>query len=601
MLNKNLSLEWNNLNFFINEKNSQKHILNNISGQITSHNLLGILGSSGSGKTSLLNILANKVKKNNDISLTGRITLNNKPRSTINFKKLSAYVQQDDLLFPQMTVYQTFLMTAQLRLPKNISAGTGHDKLINDLINRLGLHHIKNSKIGNIQNRGISGGEKKRTCIGIELLTKPSIIFLDEPTSGLDSYQAKNVIKILKELSNLGHIVICSIHQPSSSIYELFDKIMFLSNGNSIYFGNGGIECVNYFKNLGYECPQHYNPADYILDLISIDNSSEESKNISEERLQLFIENNKNQMENRGFADIDNDYNDINNNIKFHSTWTKQFKLLLTRSFIEEIKNTTGLAIRFVTNFFFTVIISMLFSGLDNSQKSIQNTFGVLFFLCINQAFSCLFPTLKKFSIEKEIVNKERESKSYHTSAFYLSKLLSTLPFDLIVVYIYISTVYFIIGLNPNIGAFLIFILIISLLIFSSVGLGMFISSIASDSEMAISIASPFMIVLLLFGGFYANISNIPVWISWIQYISFINWGFQALSINEYKGKTLECLDTNDCLTTGEEVLERFSFTEFSKEECITYLLLVGISFHILAYLVLRFKRPKYQKVVDLI
>jgi len=131
MLNKNLSLEWNNLNFFINEKDSQKHILNNISGQITSHNLLGILGSSGSGKTSLLNILANKVKKSNDISLTGRITLNNKPRSTINFKKLSAYVQQDDLLFPQMTVYQTFLMTSQLRLPKNISAGTGPDKLIN--------------------------------------------------------------------------------------------------------------------------------------------------------------------------------------------------------------------------------------------------------------------------------------------------------------------------------------------------------------------------------------------------------------------------------------------------------------------------------------
>jgi hypothetical protein len=131
-------------------------------------------------------------------------------------------------------------------------------------------------------------------------------------------------------------------------------------------------------------------------------------------------------------------------------------------------------------------------------------------------------------------------------------------------------------------------------------GMGLLISSLAKNINVAMAMASPFMIVILLFGGFYSNLSNMPVWISWLQYFSFISWGFQGLIINEYADKTLECFDieeTEPCLTTGKQVLSRYSFDIYAKKECILFMFLIGILFHILSYLALRFKKPKYQQI----
>lgn len=602
-IQKKLSFEWNNINFSITKKEKEHKILQNLSGEVKSGELLAILGPSGSGKTSFLNVLSNKVKREKYITLTGKITLNNKLQSKINFKNISAFVEQDDILYPQMTVHESLLMTARMRLPSDISINN-KKQMVDNLVRKLGLSDVKDSKIGNVLKRGISGGEKKRTCIGLELLTKPLIIFLDEPTSGLDSYQAKNIIQILKDLTNNGHIVICSIHQPSSNIYKMFDKILFLSQGKTIYFGDGGKKCIDYFHNLNFRCPAHFNPSDYILDLISLDYSSEELLKSSKQQVNMLIES-YNQREH--FVDISldddddiEDFTEFQNQTHFNSSWTEQFKLLFKRSLNEELKDRTSLMIRLSTNFFFCIILSMIYSGIDDGQKSIQDTFGLLFFICINQSFGCLFPTLKKFAVEREIMFKERESKSYYCSSFYLAKFLSSYPIELFIVYAYSSIVYWAVGLNSDLMAFAVYLIIISLLVLASMGMGLFISSLAKNINVAMSMASPFMIVILLFGGFYSNLSNMPIWISWLQYFSFISWAFQGLIINEYADKTLECFDieeTEPCLTTGKQVLSRYSFDVYAKKECILFMFLIGILFHILSYLALRFKKPKYQQI----
>jgi len=602
-IQKKLSFEWNNINFSITKKEKEHKILQNLSGEVKSGELLAILGPSGSGKTSFLNILSNKVKREKYITLTGKITLNHKLQSEINFKNISAFVEQDDILYPQMTVFESLLMTSRMRLPSDISINN-KNQMVDNLVRKLGLSDVKDSKIGNVLKRGISGGEKKRTCIGLELLTKPLIIFLDEPSSGLDSYQAKNIIQILKDLTNNGHIVICSIHQPSSNIYKMFDKILFLSQGKTIYFGDGGKKCIDYFYNLGFRCPAHYNPSDYILDLISLDYSSEELLKSSKQQVNMLIES-YNQREH--FVDISldddddiEDFTEFQNQTHFNSSWTEQFRLLFKRSLNEELKDKTSLMIRISTNFFFCMILSMIYSGIDDGQKSIQDTFGLLFFICINQSFGCLFPTLKKFAVEREIMFKERESKSYYCSAFYLSKFLSSYPIELFIVYAYSSIVYWAVGLNNDLMAFAIYLIIISLLVLASMGMGLVISSLAKNINVAMSMASPFMIVILLFGGFYSNLSNMPIWISWLQYFSFIGWGFQGLIINEYADKSLKCFDieeTEPCLTTGKQVLSRYSFDVYTKMECIIFLALIGVFFHILSYLALRFKKPRYQEI----
>ena len=602
-IQKKILFEWNNINFTIRKEKEHK-ILQNLSGNIQSGELLAILGPSGSGKTSFLNILSNKVKSEKYITLTGKITLNHKLQSEINFKNISAFVQQDDILYPQMTVFESLLMTSRMRLPSDISINN-KKQMVDNLVRKLGLSDVKDSKIGNVLKRGISGGEKKRVCIGLELLTKPLIIFLDEPTSGLDSYQAKNIIQILKDLTNNGHIVICSIHQPSSNIYKMFDKILFLSKGQSIYFGDGGKKCIDYFNKLGFRCPAHYNPSDYILDLISLDYSSEELLKSSKQQVNALVES-YNQREHFVDISLDDDDDDIEdftefqNQTHFNSSWTEQFKLLFKRSLNEELRDRTALMIRLSTNFFFCIILSMIYSGIDDGQKSIQDTFGLLFFICINQSFGCLFPTLKKFAVEREIMFKERESKSYYCSAFYLAKFLSSYPIELCIVYVYSSIVYFSVGLNNDLMAFGTFLIIISFLVLSAMGMGMLISSLAKNMNGALAMASPFMIVILLFGGFYSNLSNMPVWISWLQYFSFISWGFQGLIINEYADKSLKCFDieeTEPCLTTGKQVLSRYSFDVYTKTECILFIFLIGILFHILSYLVLRFRKPKYQNI----
>ena len=601
-IQKKILFEWNNINFTIRKEKEHK-ILQNLSGNIQSGELLAILGPSGSGKTSFLNILSNKVKSEKYITLTGKITLNHKLQSEINFKNISAFVQQDDILYPQMTVFESLLMTSRMRLPSDISINN-KKQMVDNLVRKLGLSDVKDSKIGNVLKRGISGGEKKRVCIGLELLTKPLIIFLDEPTSGLDSYQAKNIIQILKDLTNNGHIVICSIHQPSSNIYKMFDKILFLSKGQSIYFGDGGKKCIDYFNKLGFRCPAHYNPSDYILDLISLDYSSEELLKSSKQQISTLIES-YNQREHFVDISLDDDddienFTEFQNQTHFNSSWTEQFKLLFKRSLNEELRDRTALMIRLSTNFFFCIILSMIYSGIDDGQKSIQDTFGLLFFICINQSFGCLFPTLKKFAVEREIMFKERESKSYYCSAFYLAKFLSSYPIELCIVYVYSSIVYFSVGLNNDLMAFGTFLIIISFLVLSAMGMGMLISSLAKNMNGALAMASPFMIVILLFGGFYSNLSNMPVWISWLQYFSFISWGFQGLIINEYADKSLKCFDieeTEPCLTTGKQVLSRYSFDVYTKTECILFIFLIGILFHILSYLVLRFRKPKYQNI----
>ena len=601
-IQKKILFEWNNINFTIRKEKEHK-ILQNLSGNIQSGELLAILGPSGSGKTSFLNILSNKVKSEKYITLTGKITLNHKLQSEINFKNISAFVQQDDILYPQMTVFESLLMTSRMRLPSDISINN-KKQMVDNLVRKLGLSDVKDSKIGNVLKRGISGGEKKRVCIGLELLTKPLIIFLDEPTSGLDSYQAKNIIQILKDLTNNGHIVICSIHQPSSNIYKMFDKILFLSKGQSIYFGDGGKKCIDYFNKLGFRCPAHYNPSDYILDLISLDYSSEELLKSSKQQVNALVES-YNQREHFVDISLDDDddienFTEFQNQTHFNSSWTEQFKLLFKRSLNEELRDRTALMIRLSTNFFFCIILSMIYSGIDDGQKSIQDTFGLLFFICINQSFGCLFPTLKKFAVEREIMFKERESKSYYCSAFYLAKFLSSYPIELCIVYVYSSIVYFSVGLNNDLMAFGTFLIIISFLVLSAMGMGMLISSLAKNMNGALAMASPFMIVILLFGGFYSNLSNMPVWISWLQYFSFISWGFQGLIINEYADKSLKCFDieeTEPCLTTGKQVLSRYSFDVYTKTECILFIFLIGILFHILSYLVLRFRKPKYQNI----
>ncbi|XP_047654109.1 broad substrate specificity ATP-binding cassette transporter ABCG2-like [Phacochoerus africanus] len=230
--------------------------------------LNAILGPTGGGKSSLLDVLA---ARKDPHGLSGDVLINGAPRPA-NFKCNSGYVVQDDVVMGTLTVRENLQFSAALRLPTTM---TNHEKneRINMVIQELGLDKVADSKVGTQFIRGVSGGERKRTSIAMELITDPSILFLDEPTTGLDSSTANAVLLLLKRMSKQGRTIIFSIHQPRYSIFKLFDSLTLLASGRLMFHGPAR-EALGYFASIGYSCEPYNNPADFFLDVINGDSSA---------------------------------------------------------------------------------------------------------------------------------------------------------------------------------------------------------------------------------------------------------------------------------------------------------------------------------------
>lgn len=242
---------------------ADKTILSNVQGFVKPGQVMAIMGASGAGKTSLLDILARRQKQG---IVNGNILVNGHVVADEEFKRVIGYVDQEDTMIPTLTVYETILYSALLRLPKSMSFEAKKYRVM-ETMHELGILAIKDSRIGQPGFRSISGGEKRRVSIACELVTSPSILFLDEPTSGLDAYNAYNVVECLVTLArNYNRTVIFTIHQPRSNIVALFDQLILLAKGYVVYSGEATL-CQPYFENIGHPCPPGFNIADYLVDL----------------------------------------------------------------------------------------------------------------------------------------------------------------------------------------------------------------------------------------------------------------------------------------------------------------------------------------------
>jgi len=216
-----------------------KRILSDCSGYVMEGEACFIMGSSGAGKTTLLNALADRlVKGRNNYKFSGSVKINGEfDVKQKNFGNYGAYVMQDDILYSTLSCEQALLFAARLRLG---GTTTSKKRRVEEIIHDLGLNGCRRTLIGNDMIKGLSGGERKRTSIGVEMITNPQILFCDEPTSGLDSFNAKKIVDVLISQAKEGRAVISTIHQPSSETYANFDKLILMSEGSIIYQGPAG-------------------------------------------------------------------------------------------------------------------------------------------------------------------------------------------------------------------------------------------------------------------------------------------------------------------------------------------------------------------------
>jgi ABC-type multidrug transport system ATPase subunit len=245
----------------------QKTILHGITGTSQKGLVMAIMGPSGSGKSTLLNILAGGNSQISNCRVSGLIQVDSQARDQW-FHKIAAHVPQEDNQVPTLTVRECIMYSAMLRLPWHWDKKTKTSH-VDQVLKELGLKHVSHSQVGGSHSiRGVSGGERRRVSIGMELVTSPKILFLDEPTSGLDSYTAASIMSTLTRLARNGRMVFLSLHQPSEAVFKELDKVLLLAKGHTVYCGDtAGIS--SHFSDLGFSCPPNSNIADHILEVVS--------------------------------------------------------------------------------------------------------------------------------------------------------------------------------------------------------------------------------------------------------------------------------------------------------------------------------------------
>lgn len=380
----------------------------------------------------MLNVMAHRMK-GQGLTIGGTTTYaGNTKLSSIR----SAYVMQQDVLLPRLTVRETLRYSAGLRLPATSSVAE-RNQVVEEVILQLGLKECADTMIGDSQHKGCSGGEKRRVSIGVQLLSNPSVLFLDEPTTGLDSTSAFQLVQTLKNLAKKGRTIVTTLHQPRSEIWSLFDRITLLSKGCALYSGSTG-EVVGYFEALGHALPEHYNPADYLIDLSAVDYRSEEGEKMSTERVDSLIGS---WREHEGSHLITStqtkegaeDYTEGKPNSRL-PLW-KQVDILTRRALKTTYRDPMGVMGTFFMALAMSITVGWVFYKLPESLMGFRSMQAVLYITCSMHAYlMLLLETYRLCQTDIHIYDREHGEGVVSTWAFMISRRLAKLVTEDIIV-----------------------------------------------------------------------------------------------------------------------------------------------------------------------
>jgi ABC-type multidrug transport system ATPase subunit len=500
-----------------------KTILDDISAEMPSGSLTAIIGGSGSGKTSLLNQMSGRMQGKR-LATSGRTLFNgNEDSASIR----SAYVIQQDILLPTLTVRETLMYAAQLRLPSSVSQ-VERTQLVEAVILELSLKEAADTRIGNNTHKGCSGGEKRRTSLGVQLLSNPSLLYLDEITTGLDSTSAFQIVKTLQGLARKGRTIIVTIHQPRSEIFGLFDNVVLLTKGSLAYAG-GAKECLAYFSTLGYEMPPFTNPAEYLIDLVSVDNRSAGVEAAAEERVDCIKEAWR--QHSSTLATEKNDRNSastgaiITNQSKHaeHTPLIRQIRVLTARTWTVTIRDPMGMFGSLLEAVSMAVITGWIFLNLDGSLSGIRSRQGALYNAAALQGYLILLYETYRLTTDIQLFDEERRQGIISIPAFLISRRLARFAIEDIPVPLIFSLIYyFMAGFRSDGAVFLTFFSVVLLLHYIAVCFAMTCIAVSRHFAGASLVANLAYTLQSMGCGYFIQSNTIPVYVRWTKWTCYL-------------------------------------------------------------------------------
>ncbi|GMN26239.1 hypothetical protein TIFTF001_001229 [Ficus carica] len=588
-----------------------RRLLDGLTGFAEPGRIMAIMGPSGSGKSTLLDSLAGRLSGN--VVMTGNVLLNG-TRRRLDYG-LVAYVTQEDLLLGTLSVRETITYSALLRLPTTLSKEE-IDGVVEATIMEMGLQDCADGLVGNWHLRGLSGGEKKRLSIALEILTRPRLLFLDEPTSGLDSASAFFVIQTLRNIARDGRTVISSIHQPSSEVFALFDDLFLLSGGQTSYFGPAKM-AVEFFAKAGFPCPSRRNPSDHFLRCINsgfdkvtctlmschrIDDFEVSSDPlmsipIAKIKAMLLEKYRGSEYATRAKARI-REISSIEGltterRSGSQAKWWKQLSVLTRRSFKNMSRDVGYYWVRIGIYIALSLCVGSIFFNVGTSFTAILARGACGGFIAGFMTFMSIggFPS---FLEEMKVFYKERLNGHYGIGVYIASNFLSSFPFLALMSLATSTIVYYMVKFRPEFPSYLYFSLDLLSCIATVESVMMIVASLVPNFLMGVTIGAGYLAIMMMTAGFFRSLPDLPkpLWRYPISYINYGAWGLQGAYKNDMIGLEFDSFSADGTKLKGEYILTSMLGVrlDHSKWWDLAAIVCLLVSFRLIFFAVLKFK-----------
>eukprot|EP00611_Tribonema_gayanum_P002965 TRINITY_DN1228_c0_g1_i1.p1 TRINITY_DN1228_c0_g1~~TRINITY_DN1228_c0_g1_i1.p1 ORF type:complete len:1434 (-),score=522.22 TRINITY_DN1228_c0_g1_i1:326-4453(-) len=513
------------------------HILTDVTGFVVKGGITAVLGASGSGKSVLLKTLTGRLPH---MHCTGEVTLEGRAISPRKQTNGFSFTPQEDILIGDITVRETFEIAANLRKAASYEENA---RSAEEVIQGLGLGRVGDNVVGTIVRRGLSGGEKRRTCIGQELIVRPTVACLDEPTSGLDGTAAYDVIKTIRNYttnSNGNFSVILTIHQPDLRILSLFDHILLVGNGGSLFFGSLH-ESITHFNNLGYQLPEGQNPTDYFLDVtdsafsdVDLDFRQEFSTSVLASKIKDKLD--------RAAASASSQIwygDDDEGHGKLATSFWRQFTVLLKRDAVLARRDPTLYYLQVALHMFYGLMIGAVFYQLtpiiDDTVSYMPG--ATVWFIMLN-SYIHVFKVYYLMTSNKRFEH-ERANASYGVAAYFLSELAVTAISHLLFIP-GVTIAYWMAGFDKQSYGF--FLLVCYATSMTAEGMISFITKFTHDAAYAVVAAQAALVMLTIFaGGIFIPFNDVPPYWNWLSQLGVFTHGTKALELHIFKYITYTC------------------------------------------------------------